>query len=99
MPTFQDRIESAYPYESYANTLRALSEGIAAADDTIKGIPMFASEVGEDYRGLIRRAGSSTASLRCAEPAIYRSDAKSPRCLAAHGIGSTYTAGILTATS
>jgi hypothetical protein len=57
MPSFQERLESAYPYETYANTLRALREGIASADDTIQGIPMFASEVGEDYRGLIRRAG------------------------------------------
>lgn len=57
MPTFKERLESAYPYETYANTLRALREGIASADDTISGIPMLASEVGEDYRGLIRRAG------------------------------------------
>ena len=55
--TFQQRLENAYPLETYANTLRALHEGIAAADDTIKGIPMFSSEVGDDYRGLIRRAG------------------------------------------
>src|SRR6266567_4495754 len=57
MTTFLQRLQSAYPYETYANTLRALREGIASADDTIKSIPMFASEVGEDYRGLIRRAG------------------------------------------
>ncbi len=43
MPTFKERLESAYPYETYANTLRALREGIASADDTISGIPMLAS--------------------------------------------------------
>lgn len=57
MSTFQERLDNAYPYETYANTLQALREGIASADDTIKGVPMFASEIGEDYRGLIRRAG------------------------------------------
>lgn len=57
MPSFQERLESAYPYETFANTLRALREGIASADDTITGIPMLASEVGDDYRGLMRRAG------------------------------------------
>jgi hypothetical protein len=57
MLTFQQRLESAYRNETYANTLRALREGIASADDTIAGIPMLASEVGDDYRGLIRRAG------------------------------------------
>jgi len=57
MTTFQQRLESAYPSETYANTLRALREGIASADDTIRGIPMLASDVGDDYRGLIRRAG------------------------------------------
>jgi hypothetical protein len=57
MLTFQQRLESAYRYETYANTLRALREGIASADDTIVGIPMLATEVGDDYRGLIRRAG------------------------------------------
>jgi hypothetical protein len=35
--TFQQRLESAYPSETYANTLRALREGIASADDTIRG--------------------------------------------------------------
>jgi hypothetical protein len=57
MTTFQQRLESAYPLETYGNTLRALREGVASADDTIRGIPMLASKVGEDYRGLIRRAG------------------------------------------
>jgi hypothetical protein len=57
MTTFLERLQRAYPFETYANTLRALREGIAVADDTIKGIPMLASEVGEDYRGLMRRAG------------------------------------------
>ncbi|HZL40047.1 MAG TPA: hypothetical protein VFC45_07175 [Pseudolabrys sp.] len=55
--SFQQRLESAYPYETYANTLRALREGVAAGDDVIKGTPMFSTEVGDDYRGLIRRAG------------------------------------------
>jgi hypothetical protein len=55
--TFLERLQRAYPFESYANTLRALREGIAAADDTIKGIPMLAGGVGDDYRGLMRRAG------------------------------------------
>jgi hypothetical protein len=57
MTIFQQRLESAYPSETYANTLRALREGIASADDTMRGIPMLTSVVGEDYRGLIRRAG------------------------------------------
>jgi hypothetical protein len=57
MTNFQQRLESAYPFETYANSLRALREGIASADDTIKGIPMLASNVGDDYRGLMRRAG------------------------------------------
>ena len=55
--TFQLRLDTAFPYDTYANTLRALREGIAAGDDVIKGTPMFSSEVGEDMRGLIRRAG------------------------------------------
>lgn len=57
MTSFQQRLEAAFPYESYANTLRALREGIAAGDDVIKGTRMFSSEVGDDMRGLIRRAG------------------------------------------
>jgi hypothetical protein len=55
--SFQQRLETAFPYESYANTLRAVREGIAAGDDVIKGTRMFSSEVGDDMRGLIRRAG------------------------------------------
>ncbi len=57
MMTFQERLENAYPSETYGNTLRALREGIASADDTIRGTPIFASKVGDNYRGLIRRAG------------------------------------------
>src|SRR5215813_5213352 len=55
--TFQQRLESAYPLETYANTLRALREGIASADDLIRGTPMLANDVGDDCRGLMRRAG------------------------------------------
>ncbi len=57
MQTFQQRLDAAFPYDTYANTLRALREGIAAGDDVIKGTLMFSSEVGDDMRGLIRRAG------------------------------------------
>lgn len=55
--TFQQRLDTAFPYDTYANTLRALREGIAAGDDVIKGTLMFSSRVGDDLRGLIRRAG------------------------------------------
>ncbi len=55
--TFLERLQYAYPVETYANTILALREGIASADDAIKGIPLLANDVGEDYRGLIRRAG------------------------------------------
>jgi len=55
--SFQQRLETAFPYETYANTLRALREGIAAGDDVISGTRMFSSDVGNDMRGLIRRAG------------------------------------------
>lgn len=55
--SFQQRLETAFPYDTYANTLRALREGIAAGDDVIKGTRMFSSEIGDDMRGLIRRAG------------------------------------------
>jgi hypothetical protein len=55
--SFQQRLETAFPYDTYANTLRALHEGIAAGDDVIKGTRMFSSEIGDDMRGLIRRAG------------------------------------------
>jgi hypothetical protein len=55
--TFLERLERAYPIDTYANTLRALREGIAVADDTIKGIPILNGGVGDDYRGLMRRAG------------------------------------------
>jgi hypothetical protein len=34
-----------------------LREGIASADDAIKGIPFLDTPVGGDYRGLVRRAG------------------------------------------
>jgi len=57
MTTFPERLQRAYPYETYSNTLRALRDGISIADDAIKGLPMLASEVGDDYRGLMRRAG------------------------------------------
>lgn len=55
--SFQQRLESAFSLATYANTLRALREGVAAGDDVIKGTPMFSTEVGDNYRGLIRRAG------------------------------------------
>jgi hypothetical protein len=55
--TFLERLQSAYAVETYANTILALREGIASADDAIKGVPLLSNEVGEDYRGLIRRAG------------------------------------------
>ncbi len=55
--TFLELLQAAYPAETYANTLRALREGVASADDAIKGIPFLDSPVGRDYRGLVRRAG------------------------------------------
>ncbi len=70
MMTFQERLENAYPSETYGNTLRALREGIASADDTIRGTPIFASKVGDNYRGLIRRAG---------HPPPFRRDVQSRR--------------------
>lgn len=51
------RLQKAFPPGTYANTLRALNEGIASADDAVKGIPLLDTPVGRDYRGLIRRAG------------------------------------------
>jgi hypothetical protein len=54
---FHSRLQKAFPIETYANTLRALREGIASADDAIKGISMLDNPVGRDYRGLLRRAG------------------------------------------
>lgn len=55
--TFLERLEAAFPFDTYANTLRALREGIASADDAIKGIPLLNTPIGRDYRGLVRRAG------------------------------------------
>ena len=55
--TFLDRLQAAYPAETYVNTLRAIREGIATADDALKGVPFLASPVGKDIRGLVRRAG------------------------------------------
>jgi hypothetical protein len=55
--TFLERLQAAFPIETYANTLRALREGIASADDAIKGIPLLNTPTGRDYRGLVRRAG------------------------------------------
>jgi hypothetical protein len=54
---FLELLEKAYPAETFANTLRGLREGIASADDAIKGIPFLDTPVGRDYRGLVRRAG------------------------------------------
>lgn len=54
---YGDALLKAFPAETYANTLRALREGIASADDAIKGVPLLDNAVGRDYRGLIRRAG------------------------------------------
>jgi hypothetical protein len=54
---FLKRLQLAYPPETYANTLRAVREGIASADDAIKGVRMLDNPIGRDYRGLIRRAG------------------------------------------
>lgn len=57
MTDFQDRLRNAFPVESFPNTIRGLREGIAAADEAVKGIPIFDTPVGRDLRGLIRRAG------------------------------------------
>jgi hypothetical protein len=48
--TFLERLQRAYPFDTYTNTLRALREGIAIADDTVKGIPILKGGVGDDYR-------------------------------------------------
>jgi hypothetical protein len=54
---FLELLQSAFPPETYANTIRGLREGMASADDAIKGIPFMDTPVGRDYRGLVRRAG------------------------------------------
>lgn len=54
---FLARLSNAFPPDTYANTLRALKEGVASADDAIKGIPLLNNPIGKDYRGLLRRAG------------------------------------------
>ena len=57
MTDFLARLKAAFPEETYSNTFRALREGVALADDTVKGLPIFDSPIGRDLRGLIRRAG------------------------------------------
>lgn len=54
---YLQRLLQAFPTDTYANTIRALREGVAAADDAIKGIPLLDTPVGRDCRGLVRRAG------------------------------------------
>jgi hypothetical protein len=57
MTAFLELLQTAFPDETYANTLRALREGIASADDALKGTPLLHNPAGRDYRGLIRRVG------------------------------------------
>jgi hypothetical protein len=57
MVDFNALLDRAFPYETYANTLRALKQGIANADATIKGTPLLNNPTGQDLRGLIRRVG------------------------------------------
>lgn len=55
--TYLEQLQRAFPIDTYANTLLALREGVAAADDVLKGTPLLDNPVGKDLRGLVRRAG------------------------------------------
>lgn len=54
---FQRRLESAFPAQSDAETIRGVSEGILLADDLLENTPILKNAVGRDLRGHIRRSG------------------------------------------
>ena len=37
MDSFADRLNQAFPVETFSNTIRGLREGVAAADEAVKG--------------------------------------------------------------
>ena len=57
MSDYSEILDAAFPAATYSNTIRAIREGVAAGDEAITGIPLLATPVGRDLRGLARRAG------------------------------------------
>ncbi len=55
------RLRAAYPPTADPMIARALTEGIALADDAISGVPLLQTPVGLDLRGHVRRAGAMFA--------------------------------------
>jgi hypothetical protein len=53
----QHRMRVAFPPSTDAMTIRAVREGVLLADDLIRNTPLLNTLIGQDYRGLIRRAG------------------------------------------
>lgn len=51
------RMRTAFPKESDTMTVRTVGHGVLLADDLIENTPLLATLIGQDYRGLIRRAG------------------------------------------
>jgi len=57
IPAIQLRMRSAFPAPTDAMVVRAVREGILLSDDLIRNTPLLSTLIGQDYRGLIRRAG------------------------------------------
>jgi hypothetical protein len=53
----QTRMRAAFPFTTDRATVRAVREGVLLADDLVKNTPLLSTLIGQDYRGLIRRAG------------------------------------------
>jgi hypothetical protein len=57
IPVIQTRMRAAFPFTTDQATVRAVREGVLLADDLVKNTPLLSTLIGQDYRGLIRRAG------------------------------------------
>lgn len=57
IPAIQTRMRAAFPATTDLMTVRTVREGIMLSDDLIRNTPLLSTLIGQDYRGLIRRAG------------------------------------------
>jgi hypothetical protein len=57
IPAIHTRMRAAFPPATDFATIRAVREGVLVADDLIRNTPLLNTLIGQDYRGLIRRAG------------------------------------------
>jgi hypothetical protein len=54
--TYESRLLSAYPEHSWAVLIRGVREGVKIADEVRRSTPFLSTHVGQDLRGLLRRA-------------------------------------------